>query len=84
MFHWQDAYEYRKTGKVIIDEESMAAYTAYQLENCERKLIQAGVDLVNAEKVRSEISFYAKDSLVQENNYEEVFAEYRTRILLGK
>lgn len=83
MFHWQDAYEYRKSGKVINDAESLEAYTVYQLENCRCKLIQAGVDLDDAYGIRCNISKYAEEQLMK-NQLEEVFAEYRTKQLLGE
>ena len=80
MIHWKDADEYRKTIGPIIDASEKSDYSIFQRESTRKKLIESGVD-VNDISIIKRISFYAK-KMALDNNWEEVYTEFRTEKLL--
>lgn len=80
-YHWIDAEDYRNNIGVIEDAGPRSMYTIYQREKASELLAAAGINLQDIEFVEKEISRYAADKLL-ENEFEEVFAEYRTKIIL--
>lgn len=82
MYHWKDAYEYRKKVGAIKDPETLKAYTVYQRETAFNELKKAGFDLNDMYKTKDDISEYAY-RMQRENNFEEVLTEVRTAQLLG-
>ena len=81
MYHWKDAYEYRKSGGIIKDAKTLKDYTDKQREICREILLDFGADLDDVARMGREVSSYARDKLFN-NEYEEVLAEYRTYLLL--
>lgn len=77
LFHWRDAEDYRLSGKAIDDASNNSEYSIFQREKAHRKLVEAGIDLQNLGTINKEISTYAY-RMCLENNYEEVYTEYRT------
>lgn len=80
MFHWLDAYEYRKSIGEITDAGPMSQYSVMQREKAFSELKKAGVEIDDYEKLAS-ISPYALKSAL-ENDWEEVYTEYRTQMAL--
>lgn len=81
MFHWKDAEEYRKNVGPISNSSRNSAYSVYQRDKAHEQLIKTGANLADVSKVRSEISNYAADKLL-DNEYEEVYTEWRTQQLI--
>lgn len=81
LFHWKDAEEYRASGKIIGSAASGSDYTVYQRNKAIENLLSAGVDIGDYKSL-SEISDYALEKAI-ENDFEEVYTEYRTKIALG-
>ena len=77
MFHWQDAENYRKEVGPIESSTANSPYSVFQRKRAEKKLKEAGVDIMNDDEIRN-ISKYAYDQIL-ENDYEEVYTEFRTR-----
>ena len=75
LYHWEDAEEYRQ--KFPKRQSVGDEYSQYQRERCETKLKQIGI---SEEDIRK-IGKYAQISYL-DNNFEEVYTEYRTWILL--
>ena len=55
--------------------------TVYQNKNAREALLKEGIDLTSPNEIRKDISKYASDCLL-DNNYEEVYTEFRTKRLL--
>ncbi len=83
LFHWQDAYEYRKNGGVISDQNSLDKYNIFIMEDCFNKLKKLEIDLSDEDMIRKSISKYAQEELLV-NKYDEILAEYRTKLLLER
>lgn len=79
--HWIDAEDYRKNVGIIEDASKRSMYTIYQREKAFELLTDAGINLQDVEFVEKKISRYAVKKLFK-NEYEEVLAEYRTKIVL--
>lgn len=84
LFHWKDAEDYRKTGREIEDATFKSKYSIEQRERSKKALIDAGIDLSDLESIRKNISQYAYEKIIMENDYEEAYTEYRTIRLLEK
>ena len=80
IFHWKDAEEYRKQFGAITDSSRSSKYSMYQREKARQKLVEAGVDIANVDDV-SGISQYAIAKQTLKNDIEEVYTEYRTKVL---
>lgn len=81
LFHWSDAYTYRENEGVIKDAGTLKEYSIKQNEAAVQKLMSHGVNLLDAVSIDKEISRYAYLSYMQ-NNFDEIYAEYRTKRLL--
>ena len=81
LIHWKDASDYRKKYGDIISSTRGSAYTVYQNKNAREALLKEGIDLTSPNEIRKDISKYASDCLL-DNNYEEVYTEFRTKRLL--
>ena len=77
MFHWLDAYEYRKSTGEITDAGPTSLYSVTQREKAFSEIKKVGVEIDDYEKLAS-ISPYALRSAL-ENDWEEVYTEYRTQ-----
>lgn len=77
MFHWSDAFDYRKTVGEITDAAMAAPYSVYQRDVAIAGLKKAGIALDDYDKIRA-ISEYAWQSALA-NDWEEVYTEYRTK-----
>ena len=80
LFHWKDAEYYRQNVGKITDASQKSAYSVYQREEAAKKLIEAGIDISSRQDIKK-ISDYAESSWI-DNDYEEVYTEYRTKQLL--
>lgn len=80
LFHWNDATEYRKGGRSIDSAEPESDYSLFQRERAEKALREAGVNLDSVEQAK-EISDYAYEMML-DNDFEEVYTEYRTQVAL--
>lgn len=78
LYHWEDADDYRRSVGVIESADRKSVYTIYQRERARTALIEAGVDLQDINRIRQELGNYAADRLLR-NDFEEVYAEYRTK-----
>lgn len=78
LYHWEDADDYRRSVGVIESADRKSVYTIYQRERARTALIEAGVDLQDINRSRQELGNYAADRLLR-NDFEEVYAEYRTK-----
>lgn len=81
LFHWLDADEYRKTVGEITDASKTSKYSMYQRERARQKLEEAGIDVSDYTVLKS-ISDYSVDKAL-ENDFEEVYTEYRTQVALN-
>ena len=82
LFHWKDAEEYRKSVGRITSSTQTSEYSVYQREKAFRALGQAGFDARDLEKVEKGISKHAADAIRIDNDSEEAYTEYRTRMLI--
>lgn len=82
LIHWQDAEEYRKDGKSIDDASPKSEYSIYQREKAMKLLEEAGINISDPNQIY-EISPYASENMVA-NNYEEIYTEYRTKLIFEK
>lgn len=80
LFHWSDADEYRKAYGNIDAAGPTSPYSVYQRERAFSALEQAGVNLTDNGTLL-EISYYALDAAL-DNDWEEVYTEYRTKVML--
>ena len=78
--HWQDAEDYRNKVGIIDSAEPTSAYSIYQRNKAFDRLINEGIDVTNQEELLS-ISPYALENAL-DNDFEEVYTEYRTKKLL--
>ena len=81
LFHWLDADDYRKTVGEITDASEISQYSVFQREKARKKLEEAGIDVSDYDVLKS-ISDYSVD-MALENNFEEVYTEYRTQVALN-
>lgn len=81
LYHWEDADDYRRGVGVIESAGRKSAYTIYQRERAEAALIDAGVNLRDMNQIRRELGDYAYEKMLV-NDFEEVYAEYRTKKVL--
>ena len=81
LFHWKDAEAYRKKHGEIIDATATSEYTRRQNEKALKRLIEEGVRIESPHAIKEEIGEYAFKMLL-ENNFEEVYTEFRTKQLL--
>lgn len=83
LFHWKDADDYRKNVGTISDASAKSTYTQYQQRKAFEELKKAGINTQDISRIRTEISDYAAEKLL-DNNFEEVYTEWRTlRLILG-
>lgn len=80
LFHWQDATEYRNSGKIIDRSDEKSQYNQQLRSRAKKKLKDAGVDITNPVEI-SKISQYAYLKWLA-NDLDEVYTEYRTKDLL--
>lgn len=83
LYHWKDADEYRKSGKSIDRSDFMSPYVMYRRKEGRKRLISAGIDMDDLQSIRRKISYYAYKKAL-ENDWDEVYTEYRTLLLLEK
>ena len=82
LIHWKDAENYRKNIGFIESAEPNSEYTVYQRNMALKKLKEEGVDIAN-DKELIKISRYAFQKSI-ENDYEEIYTEFRTNKVLGR
>ena len=82
IFHWKDAEEYRISVGKIMSSTPTSEYSVYQREKAFKVLNQAGFDMSDLEKIEKKISKHAADVIRIDNDYEEAYTEYRTRMLI--
>jgi SPP1 gp7 family putative phage head morphogenesis protein len=80
IFHWKDAEDYRQNGFIIDRADFKSTYSQYNRNIAKRELKKAGIDLSNPSGIAG-ISEYAYLKWL-ENDFEEVYTEYRTNELL--
>lgn len=80
IFHWRDAFEYRKEYGEITDASITSPYSVYQREKAITRLREVGINIDDLDKIK-EISEYALNSALA-NGWEEVYTEYRTKVAL--
>lgn len=83
LLHWKDAEMYRALGLNIDTADEKSPYSIFQRENAIIELTNSGVDLFDIDAIRVTISEYAA-KMCLENNYEEVYTEFRTKQILAK
>ena len=69
------------TISIIIDATATSEYTRRQNEKALKRLIEEGVRIESPHAIKEEIGEYAFKMLL-ENNFEEVYTEFRTKQLL--
>ena len=82
LIHWTDANEYRKLYGDITSAEPLSEYSIYQRERAIEKLEEAGIDLSNMKQIQNISEYAYQKALV--NEYEEVYDEYRVKVLFGE
>lgn len=82
LIHWKDAEDYRKNIGIIASAEPNSEYTIYQRDMALKKLIEEGVDIAD-DKELLKISEYAYKKSI-ENDFEEIYTEYRTNKVLRR
>lgn len=80
MFHWKDAEEYRKTVGIIESAHKTSHYTQWERSKAETELIRNGVITPFS---AMKISRYALRKYL-DNEFEEVYTELRTSLLLRR
>lgn len=80
LFHWKDAEWYRNQGQSIRKADNQSEYAIEQRNRAMRMLRDNGVNLSDGDQIRR-ISEYAYKKWL-DNDFEEVYAEYRTKVLL--
>ena len=81
LFHWKDATDYRQFVGKIHSADPQSAYSVYQRERAYSKLANSGINIEDPIKIRELLGEYAYRMLL-DNNFEEVYTELRTKILL--
>ena len=82
LLHWKDAEDYRNEGKEIKASDFKSDYVQYRCEVGKAKLLEAGVDIDNIDDIM-EISDYSVRKWF-DNDYDEVYTEYRTKQVLER
>lgn len=82
LYHWKDAEEYRNEIGPIHNADAKSPYSIYERETAYNKLIEHGVNVEDPQTML-QISEYAYESAL-ENDWEEVYTEYRTKALLER
>ena len=82
LLHWKDAEEYRRAGNEIFTSDFKSEYVQYRCEIGKTKLIESGVDIDNIDDIM-EISDYSVEKWF-DNDYDEVYTEFRTRQILER
>ena len=80
LIHWKDAEEYRLDGMEIDDSTFQSPYIQYRCAIGEKKLLEAGINIDSLYEIQN-ISEYALLKWF-DNDYDEVYTEYRTKVLL--
>ena len=85
MFHWKDAEDYRKNIGSIDEAGYTSPYSVYQREKAIEQLKYAGIDVLSNDSIGElrNISDYALKKAI-ENDFEEVYTEFRTKKQLMK
>ena len=80
IFHWKDAEAYRTNVGAIQSAAATSDYSIYQRERATAELLNAGFSMTSEREFEG-VSRYAADMFL-DNNFEEVYTEFRTQQLI--
>ena len=80
LLHWKDAEAYRRAGHTILASDYKSEYVQYRCEIGKAKLIEAGIDIDSIDEIMN-ISEYSVEKWF-DNDYDEVYTEFRTKQLI--
>ncbi len=83
LLHWKDADEYRRAGNSIEASDLKSPYIQYRCGVGYEELSKAGFDLMDGKQISDEISEYAWEKIMFDNDFDEAYTEYRTKLILG-